>query len=128
MQVLLLSAAAPDDKCQCFDVRCNLGAYSHLISPFNVQTFYRSKLDIGQNHGLQTPHERFFLNIPNSLADWADRPNKLRGIFGYFWVPLFCDFVILSHLFCKKLRFSYILNDFFIWVWDLVLGCREFGI
>ena len=69
-----LSAAAPDDKCQCFDVRCNLGAYSHLISPFNVQTFYRSKLDIGQNQELRTPNESFS-NITKNLDDWADRPN-----------------------------------------------------
>ena len=24
----------------------------------------------------------FFSNIPNILANWAERPNKLQGIFG----------------------------------------------
>ena len=29
-----------------------------------------------RNHGLWTLNE-IFLNIPNIMADWADRPNKL---------------------------------------------------
>ena len=34
------------------------------------------------NRGLGTLNENFFLNIPNILADWTDRPKKLWGIFG----------------------------------------------
>ena len=36
-------------------------------------------------HIWRTPNESFFLNIPNILANWADRLNKLWGILGYFW-------------------------------------------
>jgi hypothetical protein len=36
------------------------------------------------DHRLRTTNESFFSNIPNILADWADQPNKLRGILGYF--------------------------------------------
>ena len=64
----------------------------------------------------------FFSSIPNILADWTNRPNKFWGILGYFWwyyllkfchcVSLVCDFALLIHFFCKKLRLSYILHNF----------------
>ena len=49
-------------------------------------------------HGLRTPNE-FFLNILNILANWADRPNKLWGIFGsrYYYSHKFCPFSIIFH-------------------------------
>ena len=41
--------------------------------------------------------------------------NKLRGIL----CSTIRDFALLSHCFCKKLRFSYILQNFLfgIWIW-----------
>ena len=41
-------------------------------------------------HGLQTPNE---LNIPNILADWADRQKKLLGIWGIFGSTILTNFV-----------------------------------
>ena len=52
-------------------------------------------------HGLWTPNESFYSNIPNILAAWAGWPNKFR----VFWVALSAQIVSLypySHLSNKR--------------------------
>ena len=69
------------------------------------------------------PIRVFFSNIPNILADSADQPNKFLGILVHFWYYLLtfchcasvvCDFSFVAHFFCKKQRFSYILQNFLL--------------
>ena len=53
---------------------------------------------------LWTPNESCFLNTPNSLVDWPDRPNKFSGIFS---ITIFSNFITvldfaLSSLFSSK--------------------------
>ena len=80
-------------------------------------------------HGVRTPNESFFLNIPNILANWCI--GRVSGLTNSMYRTIcsnFCHCVSLVRDFAtttqscfseKKLRFSYIVQD-----WGMDLGCK----
>ena len=90
-------------------------------------------------HGLRTPNESFFSNIPNILADWTNRSNKLHIRYhSVFWLVLLAHILSLcipSSRFCitqtfflqKAMIFIHFIG-FSILDWDMDLGCSEFEI
>ena len=94
-------------------------------------------MEFSNNTDYGHPMISFFLNIQNILED-LDR--SAEYVVRYFWnyyllkffhcVSVVCDFVLLGHVFCKKLRFLYILQDFRfgfgMWIWDLVIMYPQF--
>ena len=107
----------------------------HYIPPtlkgfHNSQCFQFFLQKCTQWHGLRTSNESLFSNIPNT---YLSRLGRSQRYFRVFWVVLctcsnfvtcvilVSDFALLCHVFCKKLRFSYIWQDFLfgigIWIW-----------
>ena len=85
-------------------------------------------------HGLRTPNERFFYQISQISCE------VFQGIYiGQYCLlksSLVCDFALLSHFFCKKIRFSQILQDFLFGygfgfgfglqiIWYLIIMCPQ---
>ena len=54
----------------------------------------------------------------------------IEYVYSFIWhLRVVHDFALLTQpFFCKKLRFSDILQDFAIWDCNMDLGCREFEI
>ena len=64
-------------------------------------------------HGLRTPNESFFSNIPNILVDWADRRNKLWGILGCFGLLSVAFSKIITALKSQTTCYNLNINKFF---------------
>ena len=75
-----------------------------------------------------TPMTALFSSIPNILANWAGWLNKFWGILGYFChcLSLVPNITLLSHFFCKKLRFSYIAQYRIVKVFRDMILCFMF--
>ena len=85
----------------------------------------------GYDDGLRTPNDILFLNIPNILAVLGKSVESVMikvflvvvSVAIYLYSMVLHD--LLRYSLCKKLRFSYLLQDFLlvigIWFWDLLM-------